>query len=179
MATESLISALRSLNLEIDVGNQDSRILIQKIAYLLKVKGFGIDFKFKRGTRGPYSFNLNKEVNMYRWQYDHLESSYELNEREASIVREIKESGVPLTVPRLEGATSAILLGEEIPERTEVEILKELGEWKETFSDEQLTQSIIDGKRLLLSNEPMSPEMKAELSSWEELGKRSIENSLT
>lgn len=177
MATESLISALRYLDLEVDVGNQDKRILIQKVAYLLKVKGFGINFKFKRGSRGPYSFNLNKEVFLYRYQYDHLESSYELNESEQSILRQLKETGVPLNVQRLEGATTAIFLAQENPDRTEVDVLQELREWKETFSDEQLTLSIIDGKKFLLNGESISPELKKELSAWQELGYQSLNTS--
>ncbi len=174
MPTEKLISALQYLGIDVNTGEQDSRIIIQKIAYILKVLGYGIDFKFYRGSRGPYAFPLNREILENRWLYDELQSSYELGDNEKTILHKVKQSGIPLTVHRLEGATSAMFVMQEDLSRDDVEVLKELRNWKETFSDEQLTVSLMDAKRLLFMDEYLTPKLREELSAWQDLGMESV-----
>lgn len=176
MPTDNLISALRYLGVSVDIGKQEDRILVQKVAYVLQVLGFGIGFNFVHGSRGPYAFNLNKECNIYRWQYDNLDSSYKLTANEQKILNRVKRSGVPLTVQRLEGATSAIFLMREDSGRDDVEIRKKLGLWKETFSEEQLTLALVDAKRITFKDEYVTPAVKEELAAWHDLGMRSMPN---
>ena len=109
MATENLISALEYLNAPVDLDDQNSRIIIQKIAYLLKVLGFGIEFQFVRKSRGPYSDHLDIEMQSQRNWYEVYPSSYELTDSDKAILDRIRTI-LPITVDRLEGATTAAFL---------------------------------------------------------------------
>ncbi len=173
MATDEILTALGYLRFAPNIDSQDDRIVIQKITYLLKKLGFGINFKFERRSRGPYSMNLDKEMWIYRDEYQALQSP-KPTAAQKRILNHVKES-VPIEVSRLEGAASAVyLMYDAYPKMDELGIREKLRLWKENFSEEQLTISMNDAKKLMFKEQYVTPELKNELSAWTRLGSASI-----
>lgn len=62
--------------------NFQDKIVIQKIVYLLQLKGVGTDYQFDLYIRGPYSPELTKDIYEHNEDLKHIDSQDELSDRE-------------------------------------------------------------------------------------------------
>ncbi|MDR2854823.1 MAG: hypothetical protein LBV40_01515 [Methanomicrobiales archaeon] len=103
-----VIAYLKQIGIKVDPNEFNNRLLIQKIVYLLKLKGF--DIKYYYGTpyfekRGVYSIELANDYCSYKNEFYELKTSYKLNKDEYEVLAEFK-SLFGFSTPLLEAGTT-------------------------------------------------------------------------
>ncbi len=175
MVSEKLIAGMRHLGFKPVIDEQDSRIWIQKVAYLLKVCDFGLDFAFFPYKMGPYSYGLKDDYFANRQRYERLETSYELTELDKAILDKIRGSVDLNSIQRLEGAASAAMMILTNQTWDDRELMKLLWGWKQRrLTEEQIMIAIDDAKRILFRDEFVTPKIREELQAWEELSAEAV-----
>ena len=83
---EKLIAYLKFLNLKLDPSNSRNRFRIQKIAFLLKSMGAGLNYEFIFYHYGVYSQELDEESRDHKDDFALLRSNYKINDNERMIL---------------------------------------------------------------------------------------------
>lgn len=86
-----VIACLKELGLKPSVDNFQDKLVIQKVIYLLQLKGVKTGFNYGLYVRGPYSPALTKEMYAHKQEFEHLKTNIELTQREREDIRELKE----------------------------------------------------------------------------------------
>ena len=91
MNTEKVIACLKEMGIRPKIAKFRHRIVIQKLVYLLQLKGVEFGFDYGLYVRGPYSPNLTKEIYAKRDKFEQLKTKATLSEKETQTVQEAKE----------------------------------------------------------------------------------------
>ena len=78
------------LGKDLDMDSFEDRIRLQKVMYILKRAGIGLNYSFGWHIRGPYSPNLADDGYLYRENKTEVEFQYTFNEKEKQVIDKIK-----------------------------------------------------------------------------------------
>ncbi len=101
---EKIIACFKALGFKPRVGDFESRLIAQKLVYLLELTGFDFGFAFELNARGPYSHAFAVQFFGNRAGFESLETKEELTVGEAKTVGALKE--FELNPGRLEAAAA-------------------------------------------------------------------------
>lgn len=99
-----VIACFKALGFKPRVDDFESRLVAQKLVYLLQLSGVDLGFAFELNARGPYSHAFTVEFYGNRSDFEKLATKEELTAREAKTVGALKE--FELNPGRLEAAAA-------------------------------------------------------------------------
>jgi uncharacterized protein YwgA len=113
---DKIIAYLKQIGFKIDPDEFDNRLIIQKIVYLLKLKGMNIGYYY--GTpyfekRGVYSKELADDYCNNASDFRGLVTNYDLKEDEHETIREFR-SIFEISIPLLEAGTTYVYYAYEM-----------------------------------------------------------------
>ena len=178
MQTSKLIAGIKHYGYKPNIGDLDSRIWIQKVAYLLKVAGYGLDYVFVPYKKGPYSFGLKDDYYINRSDYETLATDYKPGSSEIEVLQKVGRSTDLRSTLRLQGTASAAMLILINQTWDDGLLLQRLSAWKsEVLSKEEMMLSIDDAKRILFKDEFLTKEIKDEFDAWEKLSAETVSSN--
>jgi uncharacterized protein YwgA len=163
---EKVIACFKELGFKPSVADFEDRLKIQKIVYLLNLKGIRVGFDYNLHVRGPYSPALAREIFSNQDDVQNLRTSSELTKQESKSVDEFKrvfeiKSGI-LEV----AATYAYFAFEQ--EQDPLTALKNVRALKPFFSEAQIAIGVSKAKEFLFKpTEKELEEMKKEHRLWQ------------
>jgi uncharacterized protein YwgA len=162
---EKLIAYLKFLNLKLDPSNSRDRFRIQKIAFLLKSMGAGLNYEFTFYQYGVYSQELFEESRDHKDDFALLRSNYKINDNEKMILDKLRDN-IPDN-DLMEAITTIIY--ENIVYSDIGEIIKKVKELKPRLTDSIIISAIDLAKELLFKNEYLTEEIKKEIEAWDSI----------
>lgn len=161
------IACLKALgNFKPSVKSFEDRLRIQKIIYLLELKGVEMDFSFGLYVRGPYSPDLTTEIYEKRADFESLHSEVKLTPEEESAVRELNGLfGMKSSLLEV-GATYSyfVTTGKQDP----VSAFKMVKKLKPFYTEAQVAVGISKAKEFLFPpTEKQLEEMRKDARLWE------------
>ncbi|MGC8622291.1 MAG: hypothetical protein ACP5U0_10290 [Caldisphaera sp.] len=163
---EKLIAYLKYLNLPINASFSADRFRLQKISFLLKSMGIGLDYDFKFWVYGVYSDELYKENFANIRDFFDLKSSYEINEKEKEILDRVKEH-LPIDNNLLEATTTIIY--ENLVYSDIYEVVEKVKKRKPHLSEDSIISGLNFAKQMLFKREYLTNEIKQEIEVWDSI----------
>ena len=165
MSTDKVIAILKELDFKPNVKNFQDRLIMQKLVYLLQLKGVKIGFDYGLYVRGPYSPGLTKEIYSRTNDFENFQTSEKLAPLELEAVHELKEI-FEMKPGWLEvAATYAFFIKEGFEQ---IEATKKVKKIKPFFSEGMIAVGISVAKEFLFMPSKETEElMKKEYSAWE------------
>lgn len=162
MTIEKLAACFKRIGFNPDITKFDDRMAIQKIAYLMKLKGIDVGFNFGLYIRGPYSPGLASAIYAQR-----STPTVTLSENECKIADELKDAFENLDPSALEiAATYAYFIAEGM---NHIDALKRVKQMKNFHSQTLIILSVNKTKKLMQYATPkLIEEMRNEFKEWEE-----------
>lgn len=161
-----VLAACHELGIKVDIGNFDSKLRAQKVAYLLQQLGIAIPYRFSLYVRGTYGPELTKEL------YENEQGPRErpgrgvLTKRDFAAIERLKDH-IELRSHPLEVAATYHLLryGQQLSEDDAIRRLKDL---KPFISERDVVVGISRTKQLfpLVSAKDVE-DLRAEMEPWE------------
>lgn len=166
---EKAIACLKALGgFKPSVGSFEDRLKIQKIIYLLELKGVKIGFNYSLYVRGPYSPELTKDIYGRREDFENLRSTVKLSQKEEAAVHELnylfhlKSSLLEVAATYSYYAATA--------KQDPISAYKSVKKLKPFFTEAQVAVGISKAKEFLFPpTEQQLEEMRKEMRSWESL----------
>ena len=161
------IACLKALgDFKPSVGNFEDRLKIQKIIYLLELKGVKMDFNYSLYVRGPYSPDLTREIYVKREDFENLRSDTKLSQKEEAAVHELNDL-FHLKSSLLEvAATYSYYVAAE--KQDPITAYKSVKKLKPFFTEAQVAVGISKAKEFLFPpTEQQLKEMRKEMRLWE------------
>jgi len=171
-----VITCLKELGMKNpSVDNFQDKLVIQKVIYLLQLKGIKTGFEYGLYIHGPYSPELTKKLYEHRKELEQLKTSEHLNKKETNMVNELKEL-LGLKPSLLEvAATYAYFAFQQHDDP--ITALKKVRTLKPFYSETQIAVGISRAKKYLFT--PTDREMvklKKETKPWQEASIKDLEN---
>ena len=165
MKTEKVIAILKELGFKPNINRFQDRLIVQKIVYLLQLKGVKIGFDYGLYVRGPYSPDLTKEVYSRVKDFENLRTAATLNSNEIKAIQKLKEI-FELKPGLLEvAATYAFFIKEGF---SAYEATKKVKKFKPFFSESTIAVGTSVAKEFLFKpSKKAEEEMKREFAVWE------------
>ncbi len=162
---DKLICCFKELGFTPDINNFEHRIIIQKVCYLLQLKGISIGFNYGFYIRGPYSPDLAKSIYENKREVEQLKTNSSLSKDEKNKVGELKNI-INLNPNILEtAATYAYFIKQGLDP---VSALKSVKTSKSFISESQIAVGISRAKEYLFPPTAKDiEEMKKEWRVWE------------
>lgn len=173
MNLDKAIACFKALGLRPEISRFEHRLIIQKVVYLLQVKGIGIGFEYSLYVRGPYSPDLTKVCYQQQKRIERLETKAGLTANESAQVEELK--GLFGLKPGLleVAATYAFFAFQE--KQDPITALKSVKKLKPFYSETQIAIGVSRAKEFLFQpTDKDVSELKKELSSWQEAALGSV-----
>ncbi|MBI5037001.1 hypothetical protein HZC09_06705 [Candidatus Micrarchaeota archaeon] len=166
MNTGKVIACLKEMGFRPKIAKFSDKIVIQKVVYLLQMKGVKLDFDFGLYVRGPYSPGLTKEIYSRKGDFEQLKTRTDLSGKETEAVKELKEIFNSKSALLEIAATYAYFAygqkQDPITAQKNVKIMKPF------FSETQLAVGINKAKELLYRPTPEELEILCkELAPWQ------------
>ena len=105
---DKVIAYLKQIGFKVNPDEFDNRLLIQKIVYLLKLKGLNIKYHYGKPyfeKRGVYSKELADDYCNYKNEFHELLTDYNLKKEEYETINEFN-SIFEVSIPLLEAGTT-------------------------------------------------------------------------
>ncbi len=103
---EKVKACLKALEYpSISVANFEDKLVVQKIIYLLQLKGVRFGYRFSLYVRGPYSPDLTKDLYTNAKELARIDSKESLVKNDLTLIRNLPET-INLTPSRLEVAAT-------------------------------------------------------------------------
>jgi len=165
MTTDKVIAILKELDFKPNVKSFQDRLIMQKLVYLLQLKGVKIGFDYGLYVRGPYSPALTKGIYSHIDDFENLKTAEKLAPNEREAIHELKEI-FELKPGWLEvAATYAYFIKEGFGQ---IEATKKVKKLKPFFSEGMIAVGISVAKEFLfMPSKKIEEEMKKEFSAWE------------
>lgn len=163
---QKIIATFKELGFQPKVNNFEDRLIVQKLVYLLQLKGLNTQFNYGLHIRGPYSKALANELFNHKKEFEELKTEVQLDPKEAKAAHELKEL-FGLTPSLLEvGATYAYFSQEQ--KLNPIEATKRTKEVKKSVSETKIAVGISKVKEFLF--QPTSQDidsLRKELEPWQ------------
>ena len=171
---DKVIACLREVGVKPSVSDFEGRVIIQKVIYLLKLKGVETGFNYNLYVRGPYSPSLTRELYENRDRVESLQTSVTLTKQESKIVEEFKQL-FEIKSSILEVAATYALFAFR-SEQDPLTALKNVKAFKPFFSEAQIAIGVSKAKEFLFKpTEKELEEMKKEHKLWQGASLSSID----
>jgi len=147
------------------IGSFEDRLKIQKVIYLLGLRGVRTGFNYSLYVRGPYSPDLTQEFFRNQSDFEHLQTSTKLNSNEEAAIRELNEKfGMKSSLLEVAATYGYFTVHEKLDQVTALKNVKKL---KPFYSETQIVVGISRAKEHLFppSQESLEP-MKEEMHAW-------------
>ncbi len=176
MGLNKVIACLKEIGFEPKIDNFEKRIIIQKLIYLLKLKGVETEYKYSLYVRGPYSTTLAHELYDNKKNVEKLETTTHLNSEEKEKIKEVKQIFDSLAVSLLEvAATYAYFAYDAQPKLDPSAATKKVKEMKNFYTETQIAIGISKAKELLYNpTEKEIIEMKKEHELWQDASTKTM-----
>ncbi|MGD0817828.1 MAG: hypothetical protein ABR986_05440 [Methanomassiliicoccales archaeon] len=155
--------------------NFEDKLVIQKIVYLIQLKGMRTGYAFNLYVRGPYSPDLTSDIYEHSEELEHLDSHDGLSDVEQRYVEEFKKT-IELKPSQLEVAATysyfAFELGNDAISST-----AKVREMKGFYPEAQIALGISRAKQLFFK--PTKQELdslKAEATLWENASETDVKD---
>lgn len=167
MNADKVIACFKEIGFKPVVKKFEHRIIMQKLAYLLQLKGVELGFEFNPYVRGPYSPQLAKQIFDNREIFEKLQTSAKLSTKEAEIANEFSEV-FDLKASMLEIAATYLYFAFERKEN-ELDAVRHLKQLKPFFSEAQVAVAISKAKQFLpMATDADKEALKRELAPWQD-----------
>jgi uncharacterized protein YwgA len=175
-----IIAILKELELSIEKSDKpnisfNTRLKIQKIAYLAKALGIELYHKFTICIHGPYSKVLADDYYNFPDAMINLETDYTLNESEKQIVNKIKEYVLnhylakDYEIELLEAVSTIIYLKAEHPDYSDDDIFALVKSMKPHLKEYMIITSNNIAKELLFKPDFLTDKLKKEFEMWDNI----------
>lgn len=171
-----VIACLRELGLrDLSVDSFQDKLVVQKVVYLLQLKGVGTGFKYGLYVRGPYSPDLTRGMYAHKQDLEQLRTSAMLSDIEAADVRELRAL-LDLRPSLLEvAATYAYFAFER--HQDPITAMKNVRMMKGFYPEARISVGISRAKQFLFEpTDSELEEMKIEHEPWERASLSDLEN---
>ncbi len=166
MNADKVIACFKEIGFKPVVKKFEHRIIMQKLAYLLQLKGVKLGFEFNPYVRGPYSSQLAKQIFDNVEKFEKWQTSAKLLPIEAEILAQFKEV-FELKASMLEIAATYLYFSFEKKEN-ELDAVRHLKQLKPFFSEAQFAVGISKAKQFLpTATEADKAALKKELAPWQ------------
>ncbi|MFH1247001.1 MAG: hypothetical protein V1644_01345 [Candidatus Micrarchaeota archaeon] len=163
---DKVIACFKEVGFKPVVKKFEHRIIMQKLAYLLQLKGVELGFDFSPYVRGPYSPQLAKQIFDNQEKFEKLQTSAKLLPKEEEVVQQFSEV-FELKASMLEIAATYLYFSFERKEN-EIDAVRHLKQLKPFFSEAQVAVAISKAKQFLpLATEADREALKKELAPWQ------------
>lgn len=163
---QKIIAAFKEINFQPKVNDFQDRLVIQKIVYLLQLKGLDTQFNYGLHIRGPYSRTLANELFTHKEEFEKLKTDVKLDSNEVKAAHELRNL-FGLTPSLLEvGATYAYFSHEQ--KLDPITATKRTKEVKKSVSETKIAVGISKAKEFLF--QPTVRELDAlrnEMAPWQ------------
>lgn len=163
---KKIIACFKEMGFRPTVDEFEDRLRVQKIVYLLQLKGINTNFQYGLHIRGPYSHPLADELYKHRNEFEKLTTDIKLKKDESEAVHKLHDlfdiqSGL-LEV----AATYAYFIIQE--KRTPIESIKEVKRLKASLSETKIALGISKAKEYLFPpTEKELKELREEMAPWQ------------
>lgn len=170
-----VIACLKELGLKKPtIDNFQDRLVIQKVVYLLQLKGIKMGFNYGLYIRGPYSPDLSKELYSHEHELNKFITDTKLTQKELEEVHELKELLEPKPGLLEVAATYAYFAYSQRQDPTTA--TKNVRTMKGFYPEAQISIGISRAKQLLFKpSEKELEEMKKEHELWERASLHDLE----
>lgn len=161
-----IIACLKGLGFKPSIDSFEDRLKIQKIVYLLGLKGIKTGFSYRLYVRGPYSPDLTKEIYTKREDVEKLSTDVKLSQSEEETLVELNEL-FQMKPSLLEvAATYGYFVTAE--KLDPISALKSVKKLKPFYSEAQIAVGISKAKEFLFPpTEKQLKELRNEMRLWE------------
>jgi uncharacterized protein YwgA len=176
---DKAIACLKALDFKVDVDRFDDRLMVQKIVFLLQLKGIKTKYSFGMHVRGPYSPYLTDSLYEHKKEFEHLESKSRLSTVEKDDLDEFKAIfGDNLKPGILEVASSYAYYAYGNERLNPLAATRKVKEVKSFCTETQIALGISLAKQFLFrpTKENMKS-MKEEFAMWQNASLGSIGRS--
>jgi uncharacterized protein YwgA len=167
--TKKLIAYLKLLGIEIKNDSFESRIKVQKLAYIIQnILGKKL-YNFNFYIRGPYSRELTNDYFSYINDFINRKTDYEPKKDEKERLEEVKQLICSMSISQLEIVADLIFLRNEMG-LNEDEAEEKLHELRPQFKIEDIWRATNMIKELFLTKElrdKIMKSLKKEIEEWE------------
>ena len=176
MKCKKLIACFKELDLKIDIELFEDRVLAQKVACLLQLKGIKLGYDFGLYVRGPYSPALTQDLYRYNADFKCFKTDVKLTKGERAISEGLRTVlGFSPTILEI-GATYGYF--NMIEGLDPVESQRRVKRMKPFFSDAQMAIGISKAKQFLFEpTQGQMQELKKELAVWQNVAMSSLGRS--
>jgi uncharacterized protein YwgA len=170
MEINKVIACLKEIGFNPDVNNFEERIKIQKLIYLLNLKGIHTGFKYSLYVRGPYSTVLAHELYANKEIVEKLATTTHLSSSEKEKIKEVKQIFDNLQVSLLEvAATYAYFAYDTQSKLDPITATKKVKQMKNFYTETQIAIGISKAKELLYKpTEKELADIKKEHEIWQD-----------
>jgi len=161
---KKLIACLKYLNMPLDLNSFHDRLKLQKVSFMLKNMGIGLNYEFRLYFYGVYSQELYIDSLEFKNGFIGLKSDYQLNEGERAVLEKLKgalaENNEALDV-------AVVIIYKNLVYEDTAKVIAEIKKIKPHVSEEEIFDGINVAKRLLFKPEYFTDEIKQELELWD------------
>lgn len=162
-----LVACFKEIGFKPEVKRFEHRIIIQKLTYLLQLKGVDLGFDFSPYVRGPYSPELAKQIYSNKEVLERLTTRTRLSAKESEAVEQLGEI-FDVKASMLEIAATYLYFSFERKEN-ELDAVRHLKQLKPFFSEAQIAVGISKAKEFLpLATDADREALKKELAPWQD-----------
>jgi uncharacterized protein YwgA len=174
---EKLIALVEDLGLFLEDPSNDrnyeTRLFLQKIAFIAQSLGMDFSYRFRLYLNGPYCPSLTQDYYSHPNLVVSLRSNYILSGKDKIISKAIKENILsnPLNENHksefLEALATVLFIKREHPDLLDDEIFRRIKELKGYLSDRLIIIALNTAKKLSFKDEYLSKEIQEELDLWD------------
>ncbi|MFH1751847.1 MAG: hypothetical protein ABH821_02820 [archaeon] len=176
MSLSKVIAVLKELGFKPKIESFEDRLKLQKLVFLLQLKGIKTGFNYSLYVRGPYSPELTEELFKERNKLKELKTREKLSIKEQEKIKEFKELFKKLKPSLLEIAATYAYFAFKL-NQDPITATKNLKNLKPFYSEPLIAVGASKAKELLFKpTEKELSEMLAEFKPWQEASLEAIRN---
>jgi len=169
-----VIACLKELGLKnLSIDNFQDKLVIQKVIYLLQLKGVKTGFSYDLYVRGPYSSDLTNELYQHKRELELLKTDTLLTQKELADVHEMKELFEPIKPSILEVAATYAYFA-YVKHQDPITATKNVRRIKGFYPESQIAIGISRAKQFLFK--PTEKELEEMKKEHEPLERASLQD---
>ena len=168
MNLDKVVACLKSIGFKPKINEFQDRLIIQKMVYLLQLKGLKTNYRYNLYVRGPYSPQLTSEIYAHKNKLERLELPATLSLNESKAINSFNELFSELKPSILEIAATYSFFAFGSAPQDALTALKNVKKMKPFYSQAQISIGVSKAKEFLFQpTEKELIEMKDEAKAWQ------------